>query len=135
MYSTRHLWAWSFWRKMTSVCWKKSKKSWIWAILEICLLLADKFNKSLNILAAHHSMFWSTLNIAVIVILFLQVENLLLWLCWSYWVCLMSLHVRYNLLFLVEHATQILNRNVFTFKFLKLLKTDTIVLAIIIFDE
>lgn len=35
---------------MTSVCWIKSC---FWAILEIRLLLADTFNKSLNILAAH----------------------------------------------------------------------------------
>lgn len=90
---------------MISVCWTKS---WCWAVLKICLLLADKFNKSLNNLAAVHSVFWSALNITIVMVLLRS----LFCLCWSCWFWLMlSLHIRYNLLFLVEHVIQILNGN------------------------
>lgn len=83
------------------------------SIAKICLILADKFMKSLNILAAVHSVLWSALNFTVITTLLCS----LFCLFWSSWLWLMSvLHITYNLLFPVEHAIQILKRNLLASK-------------------
>lgn len=96
---------------MIFVCWVKS---WCWSVLKICLLLADKFIKSLNILAALHSVFWCELTVVTVLLCSL------LCLFWSSWLWLMSaLHVRYNFLFPVEHAIQILHRNLLASKAVK----------------
>lgn len=119
---TTHCWLQVFWIRMISVCWTKS---WCLAVLKICLLLAVK---SLNILAAVHSVLICIKHKLIMALL-----CSLFCLYWTYWFWLMlAFHVRFNLPFLVEHAILILNRNLLASK---AVKNDTIVLAIIIFDE
>lgn len=64
-------------------------------------------SKSLNVLAAVHSVFWSALNLTVLS-------------CWSYWFWLMlTLRLRYNLWFLVEDVIQTLNGKLLASKAVK----------------